>query len=158
MSVDCARGDLRNRYRACRRRRMVCELLTCCTNRSGGRRPAGARQSQLAVPLFSLDRFPGNGAPTLTRPGTRPRDGPRYYWRPLHTRMPAQQAPKGSPCPPNARQYQTGQVQEGEIKPRRATYGDGIAIRLALIGAAPAFEFRSLLPRPASPVIGVDRK
>jgi hypothetical protein len=29
---------------------------------------------------------------------------------------------------PKARQYQTGLVQERKIKPRRATYGDGIAI------------------------------
>jgi hypothetical protein len=34
--------------------------------------------------------------------------------------------PKGSPCPPKARPYQTGLVQEGEIKSHRAAYDDGI--------------------------------
>jgi hypothetical protein len=34
--------------------------------------------------------------------------------------------PKGSPCPLKARQYQTGLIQEGEIKPRRGAYCDGI--------------------------------
>jgi hypothetical protein len=41
---------------------MVCEPLTCRTSSSVGppSRPA-AWQSQLAVSLFSLDRFPGDG-------------------------------------------------------------------------------------------------
>ena len=57
---------------------------------------------------------------------------------------------KGGSCPLNARQYQTGLVQGGEIKPRRAAYGDGLAIRLTPIGGAPAREFRS----PYSPETG----
>jgi hypothetical protein len=51
---------------------------------------------------------------------------------------------KGGSYPLKARQYQTGLVQGGEIKPRRAAYGDGLAIRITPIGGAR--EFRSPYP------------
>jgi hypothetical protein len=43
---------------------------------------------------------------------------------------------KAGSCPLKARQYQTGLVQGGEIKLRRAAYGDGLAIRLTPIGSS----------------------
>jgi hypothetical protein len=55
--------------------------------------------------------------------------------------------PKAVNFRPRHDNTKTDLVQEGEIKLRRATYGDGILIRLAPIGAAPAREFRSPISR-----------
>jgi len=52
---------------------MVCEPLTCRTSCVGPPSRPAAWQSQLVVSLFSLDRFPGNGAPfTLNGRHARP--------------------------------------------------------------------------------------
>jgi hypothetical protein len=55
--------------------------------------------------------------------------------------------PKAVHFRPRHDNTKTDLVQEGEIKLRRATYGDGILIRLAPIGAAPAREIRSPISR-----------
>jgi hypothetical protein len=61
-------------------------------------------------------------------------------------------------CPPKVPQYQTGLVQEGEIKSPRATYGDGIEVRLRRSERRQRANSLALRVRPASPVIGVDRE
>jgi hypothetical protein len=51
---------------------MVCELLTCCTNKSGERRP-GCGAAISVGDIFIPHRFPGNGAPfTLNGRRARP--------------------------------------------------------------------------------------